>query len=386
MSHENASLAHGRSHIDSLTACGVFVSRRDPQNLPECCVPLAKKGRKCILQQKVSFGQLPDFFKRFERELTGVLLIKDRGAPETHVVEECETRLADQQDVFQTPPPLAFNFSYPNDDPRPAFNHYLCCPFNNSSTFLHNFNSRSLRRTPLINSLIDRTSPSPPASPSQTAFSVSFTKVKAWFKRLWLPLSSTLKRLYQLCRQRKKKPPITKISSRRVKAKWGHKFHWNPMLTCHNHDKHTAQTSFYISVSWTGKANIACRFDFCCRGNGHTGLKRDRWTFDHLTDACWLLVICPVNVCTQRLNSQLAFKVLASTFKSRWGNPLIMLLCMYFSRRGKTNAHINKPNFFLSFKFHFNSQSPWHTPIPLQRQFIDAYFYFFFYLILSNED
>lgn len=158
------------------------------------------------------------------------------------------------------------------------------------------------------------------------------------------------------------------------------------MLTCHNHDKHTAHTSFYVSVSWTGKANIACRFDFCCRGNGHTGLKRDRWTFDHVTDACWLLVICPVNVCTQRLNSQLAFKVSASTFKSRWGNPLIMLLCMYFSRRGKTNAHINKPNFFFSFKFHFNSQSQRYTPIPLQRQFIYAYFYFFFYLILSNED
>lgn len=75
------------------------------------------------------------------------------------------------------PPPFALNFSYPNDDPRPAFNHYLCCPFNNSSTFLHNFNSRSLRRTPLINSLIDGTSPSPPAAPSQTAFAVSFTKV-----------------------------------------------------------------------------------------------------------------------------------------------------------------------------------------------------------------
>lgn len=75
------------------------------------------------------------------------------------------------------PPALALNFSYPNDDPRPAFNHYLCCPFNNSSTFLHNFNSRSLRWTPLINSLIDRTSPSPLASPSQTTFAVSFTKV-----------------------------------------------------------------------------------------------------------------------------------------------------------------------------------------------------------------
>lgn len=168
--------------------------------------------------------------------------------------------------------------------------------------------------------------------------------------------------------------------------------HWNLMLTCHNHDKHTAHTLFYISVSWTGKAHLACRVDFCCRGNGHTGLKRDRWTFDHMTDACWLFVICPVNVCTQCLNSQLAFKVSASTFKSWWGNPLIVLLYMCFSRRGKTNTQINKPNFFVSFEFHLNSQSLWHTPIPsthiylksLQRQFIYVYFFLFLLSIFEQ--
>lgn len=80
-----------------------------------------------------------------------------------------------------------------------------------------------------------------------------------------------------------------------------------------------------------------------------------------MTDACWLLVICPVNVCTQRLNSQLAFKVSAFTFKSRWRNPLIVLLYMCFSRRGKTNKQINKPNFFVSFEFHFNSVTMTHS-------------------------
>lgn len=119
-----------------------------------------------------------------------------------------------------------------------------------------------------------------------------------------------------------------------------------------------------MSVSWTVKAHLACKFDICCRENRHTRLKRDRWTFDHMTDTCWLLVICPVNVCTQRLNSQLAFKASASTFKSRWGNLLIVLLYKYLNRRGKTNTQINKTNFFVSFEFHLNSQSPWHTPIP----------------------
>lgn len=54
-----------------------------------------------------------------------------------------------------TPRPFALNFSCPNDDPRPTFNHYLHCPFNNYSTPLHNFNSTSMRRLPVINCLID---------------------------------------------------------------------------------------------------------------------------------------------------------------------------------------------------------------------------------------
>lgn len=70
--------------------------------------------------------------------------------------EACEMPLVGQQDVPQTPPrPFALNFSCPNDDPRPTFNHYLHCPFNNYSTPLHNFNSTSMRRLPVINCLID---------------------------------------------------------------------------------------------------------------------------------------------------------------------------------------------------------------------------------------
>lgn len=46
--------------------------------------------------------------------------------------------------------------SCPNDDPRPTFNHYLHCPFNNYSTPLHNCNTRSMRWIPVIvNCLID---------------------------------------------------------------------------------------------------------------------------------------------------------------------------------------------------------------------------------------
>ena len=72
--------------------------------------------------------------------------------------------LVGQQDVSQTPPPptphpntLSISLrSCPNDDPRPAFNHYLRCPFNNYSTPLHNFNCRSVRWIPVIgNCLID---------------------------------------------------------------------------------------------------------------------------------------------------------------------------------------------------------------------------------------
>lgn len=52
--------------------------------------------------------------------------------------------------------PLAVNLTCPNDDPRPTFNHYMHCPFNNYSTPLHNFNSRSMKRIPVINCLIER--------------------------------------------------------------------------------------------------------------------------------------------------------------------------------------------------------------------------------------
>ncbi len=56
-----------------------------------------------------------------------------------------------------TPPLLSISLkSYPNDDPRLTFNHYLHCPFKNYSTPLHSFNSRSMRWIPVIvHSLID---------------------------------------------------------------------------------------------------------------------------------------------------------------------------------------------------------------------------------------
>lgn len=65
--------------------------------------------------------------------------------------------LVGQQDVSQTLPPCSqFMRSCPNDDPRPTFNHYLHCPFNNHSTPLHNFNCGSMRWIPVIvNCLID---------------------------------------------------------------------------------------------------------------------------------------------------------------------------------------------------------------------------------------
>lgn len=59
-----------------------------------------------------------------------------------------------QQDVSQTFPLFALHFSCPNDDSRPTFNHYLHCPFNNYSTPLHNFNSKSMRWILLINCLM----------------------------------------------------------------------------------------------------------------------------------------------------------------------------------------------------------------------------------------
>lgn len=163
--HETASLTHGRSHSDSLLPVASWSLTEIPRTFLSVVARPAMKERKCLLQQKVSFWQLPDFFKRFMRELTVIILIKDElwcllwGALETPDVEECQMPHAGQQDVIQM---------------LPACSHALmmtlglllitiCVAFLIVfSTFLHNLISRSMRKTPLINCLIDTIFNSPP--------------------------------------------------------------------------------------------------------------------------------------------------------------------------------------------------------------------------------
>lgn len=101
------------------------------------------------------------------RELAVSTLIKGEDSlPVTRrIINPCHRGVSCMQDApcwsarcfSNTPPLLSISLrSCPNDDPRPTFNHYLHCPFNNYSTPLHNFNSRSMRCIPVIvNCLID---------------------------------------------------------------------------------------------------------------------------------------------------------------------------------------------------------------------------------------
>lgn len=101
------------------------------------------------------------------RELAVSMLIKGADSlPVTrHIINPCHRGVSCMQDApcwsarcfSNTPPLLSISLrSCPNDDPRPTFNHYLHCPFNNYSTPLHNFNCRSMRWIPVIvNCLID---------------------------------------------------------------------------------------------------------------------------------------------------------------------------------------------------------------------------------------
>ena len=101
------------------------------------------------------------------RELAVSVLIKGADSlPVTRrIINPCHGRVSCMRDApywsarcFSTTPRLLSISlrSCPNDDPRPTFNHYLHCPFNNYSTPLHSFNCRSMRRVPVIvNCLID---------------------------------------------------------------------------------------------------------------------------------------------------------------------------------------------------------------------------------------
>lgn len=90
-------------------------------------------------------------------ELAVSVLIKGSVPVIRRIINPCHRGVTCMQDApcwsarcFSNTP-LALNFSCPNDDPRPTFNHYLHCPFNNYSTPLHDFNSKSMRWIPLIN-------------------------------------------------------------------------------------------------------------------------------------------------------------------------------------------------------------------------------------------
>lgn len=89
------------------------------------------------------------------RELATVLLIKDwlwlplvRRMRDPRVTEEYETLLVGQQDVFFPPqhfPPLLSISHSLMMTLGPLLITICVAPFNNSSTPVHNFNSRSMR-------------------------------------------------------------------------------------------------------------------------------------------------------------------------------------------------------------------------------------------------
>lgn len=150
LNHENVSPTHGISRIDSLGPVASSPLTEVPRTSPHVELERWRQGDNAFIAKfhtddwRISWSiSCVSWQPSCSSKFASVPLV--RRIKDPCVVEECETPLVGQQDVPPQRSPFTSNLSCPNDDPRPAFNHYLRCPFNNSSTPVHNFNSRSMR-------------------------------------------------------------------------------------------------------------------------------------------------------------------------------------------------------------------------------------------------
>lgn len=118
----------------------VFISQKFRSD--NCLVSPGALRMNCRLSVRSSKGRFTACHtaRKKSSSWSGVTCMQDAPCWSARCFSEAPTQPA---------PSPTLSFSCPNDDPRPAFNHYLRCPFNNHSTPLHNFNSRCMRRFPL---------------------------------------------------------------------------------------------------------------------------------------------------------------------------------------------------------------------------------------------
>lgn len=136
VSHDNASPDNGISRIDSLPPVASWSLTKIPRTSPRALIKHSRQGDNIFIAKfhtdncLISSSILCVNWQPSCSSKIGFSLSRE-AITDLRVVEEYETPLVGQQDVFFffLQFPFALNFSCPNDDLRPAFNHYLCCPF-----------------------------------------------------------------------------------------------------------------------------------------------------------------------------------------------------------------------------------------------------------------